>query len=169
MVMTPNANKRTTPNANKRPLKENTMRLTVMQKKLLNNIKVMLLESCHAPGCYQVSKCPNQCSCRTRRTFALNTETAICWEIADRIDDILKHTYTTIPKYQIRDFVAAVEAFSSIARFHMSKGWETFLHDLYQSISTITYPNLSEGRLSMLKITINNFPKTLKRLKRYPK
>ena len=165
--MTPNANKRTTPNANKRPLKENTMRLKIPQKLILTKIRVMLLASCHAPECDQTSKCPNQCPCRTRRTFALNTETAICWEIADRIKDILE--WTTIPKHQIRDFVAATEGLSSIARFHMSKGWETFLEDLYRSISTITHPNTTQQRLSMFDSTIDDFYETLKRLKRYPK
>ena len=143
------------------------MRLKSSQKLLLTKIRVMLLASCHAPRCDRTSKCPNQCPCRTRRTFALNTETSICWEIADRIKDILE--YTTIPKYQIREFVAATEGLSSIARFHMSKGWETFLYSLYRSISTITLPTVTEQRLSMFDETIDNFYETLKRLKRYPK
>ena len=108
----------------------------------LYSIGVVLLKSCHAKGCDRISKCPRQCGCRSRRTFELNTETAMCWQMAEELWQLIRSRCgqhgvgPTIA--QIESVTATAKAFSSITRFHMSKGWQRFFEDLWRCISDMT-------------------------------
>lgn len=143
--------------------------MTKKQQDLLNNLRVVLLESCHAPGCARISRCPRQCGCRSRREFKLNTETAICWEIADKIRTVTR--WPRPAKKDANEIVAASKAYHDISRFHMTRGWQSFFLNLYRCLASIVNPknNIwdyweSEGtdRITYLK-------NSLKRLKRYPR
>lgn len=142
------------------------MTLTITQKNLLNKMRVILLASCHAPDCNRISKCPNQCSCRTRRTFALNTETAICWEIADEIWDISRRERPL--KQDLSHLVSATKAYSELARYHMTRGWQNFFLNLHRCIDGIINPYLPIDH-ARFKRTIKYLENCLKRVKRFPK
>lgn len=134
---------------------------------LLNEVRVMLLASCHAPGCRRISKCPRQCGCRSKRTFALNTETAFCWEIADEILRVIKMKRPR--KQDLRDLVIITRAYSDITRFHMTKGWQRFFWNLFLCIEAITNTKGEIWWASENEEIIETLKKSLKRLKRYPR
>ena len=131
----------------------------------LRELEHLLRASCHAPGCDTVKSCPNQCKCRHRRRFKLNTETAICWQIADNIFNTFR--WKGNPR---KDVCVAIntktDAYYDIARFHMSKGWENFF---LRVRNVIWYSTMRPEYLLLPKYTIEGLTKTISRLKREPR
>ena len=137
--------------------------------KLLNNLRIVLLESCHAEECHRVSKCPKICGCNSRRTFKLNTETAICWEIADRLGQLVGNGYNHPLKKDVEDLIAAADGYYNISRFHMSRGWEKFFMDIRSIIIALTLNPSYLPDSYRDKNIMNQLRGRLKRLKRYPR
>ena len=113
-----------------------------VQKSSLKQLETILRELCHAPGCKRLEKCPNQCPCRRERKFKLNTETAICWEIADKIKDFIRWDVRT--KLESHALESAVFAYSDLTRFHMSRGWQKFFEKVGHFVYRINQVNKVE-------------------------
>jgi len=143
------------------------VRLNLEKRESLKRIRFILKASCHADGCENINTCPNQCKCRYDRTFKLNTETAMCWEIGDEIWDLLKYQHPS--RGMIDGLVETCRAYEKLSRFHMTKGWENFLRDLAQCIQALTNPPTSYTSYIQEEGYINELKGRLKRLKRYPK
>jgi hypothetical protein len=132
----------------------------------LKRLEVLLREAVHAPGCNTIKRCPNQCFCKHDRKFQLNTETAICWQIADNINIFLTHKEFT--KKSCEALKIKSIAYEDIARFHMSKGWERFFCLITRTIEYLTELEIwnpwesTESGLEYLRQMIG-------RLKRYPR
>jgi len=140
-----------------------------VQGKLLNKLRIMLLASCHAEGCLRISTCPNLCGCRSRRTFKLNTETAICWEIAHRLWNLIGSGMNDPLKAEVVDLIAATKGYWNIARFHMTKGWDNFFHSVYSCICALTIDPHDYKEHYGDEEAINKMKGILKQLKRYPR
>ena len=142
------------------------MKLTSDTRRLLNKLRIILKKACHAEGCDRVTLCPNQCGCRTRRPFKLNTETSICWEIADRIWIISRDS--TPYKSDVDNVAISIDAYYNLGRFHMSRGWEKCFKDV-----AACYREIIEEQNSVWKgngeNSINNLGSRVNRLKRYPR
>jgi hypothetical protein len=131
------------------------MRMTHTKETQLDALIVMLRKACHAPGCQSLRRCPNMCGCRTKRTFKMNTDTAICWEIAD----------LSVQKRHIEDIEDKIGAYAELSRFHSSNGWQNFFWDIkaiYRDIMFI-------GDYSHPERQIKSLSNKIKSLKRYPK
>jgi len=142
------------------------MKLSSDTRRLLNKLRLMLKEACHAQGCDRVSLCPNQCGCRTRRPFKLNTETSICWEIADQIWIISRDS--TPYKSDVDKVAINIDAYHNLARFHMSRGWEKFFNDV-----SVCYRGIIENQNTIWKgcgeDSIRDLGNRVNRLKREPR
>jgi len=141
------------------------MRIKSETRKLFNNMRIMLRQVCHADGCTTLRKCPNQCQCRNERTFRLNTETAICWELADKIWEIFGQNKMPL-KSEIKRLIEHASAYNDLSRFHMSKGWQRFFERVHRSMRVIAedseWPSNSEQTIKDLRVIS-------KRLKRFPR
>lgn len=134
-----------------------------IDKNSLNELIDILREACHAKGCEKTYSCPNQCKCRTRRPFKLNTETAICWEIADKLRMLVRHQPPL--KLDVEKVIISAKSYTDISRFHMSRGWQKFFLEVSRCVSDLTIDSLcylSTHRLPGLR-------NTSKRLKREPR
>jgi hypothetical protein len=140
--------------------------MTKKQQDSINNLRLVLLASCHAPDCKRVYNCPRQCGCRSRRQFKLNTETAICWELADQL-----HPAHRLTKTDLNEIVIATKAYNGISRYHMTIGWQKFFVNLNRCLDLIVNPknNLWDYWESQESDRIKYLEKSLKRLKRYPR
>ena len=135
---------------------------------LLKKLSIMLKESCHAPGCQKYRNCPRQCGCNKRRTFKLNTETAMCWEISDILWGMFRRYKPTITDR--RKVVAAVYAYNNLTRFHMTKGWQNFFNSIAECIEENCFPTKRYFKVWVTNIHyIDNLKTRLNRLKRYPR
>ncbi len=106
---------------------------------LLFDLQLFLKSACHAPGCDTIARCPDQCKCRTKRTFKTNTETAICWELANQIFNYLRGERQLV-KHKLKLQIYA-SAYSDLARYHMTEGWNNFYKNAYVIIRMIFNPN----------------------------
>lgn len=131
----------------------------------LRELEHLLRASCHAPGCDSVKRCPNQCKCRHRRRFKLNTETCICWQIADNIFNSFRWK-GNLRKDACIALITKADAYYDIARFHMSKGWERFFRRVRY---VITYSTIDPQKFISSECTIAGLTKTMSRLKREPR
>jgi hypothetical protein len=134
-----------------------------IDKNSLNELAGILREACHAKDCDRIFNCPNFCGCRTRRPFKLNTETAMCWEIADKLRMLVREQRPL--KSDIEKVIISAESYTDISRFHMSRGWQKFFLEVSRCISDLTIDSdryLSTHRLPGLRNTV-------KRLKREPR
>lgn len=137
----------------------------------LRELQKFLRAMCHAPGCDRVKNCPNQCGCRSRRSFELNTETAICWELADSITMLVVGVTVRGPRKSLcKDLVMKATAYSEISRFHMTAGWERFFEYIvyYIKALTIRQRNPYYG-FDSLGDMFESLKRTGSRLKRYPR
>ena len=129
----------------------------------LNNI---MAGACHAKGCETIFRCPRYCSCRKQRTFKLNTETAVCWEISQHIWKIIKSHKPS--KRYIEDIIQQVIGVSEISRYHMTQGWETLFENAIKCIRYCTvnleYWSISESKFIMIsmKRSISQLSRQLK-------
>lgn len=142
------------------------MRLTHNKITHLRSLKLLLQKACHAPGCDLVRKCPVQCPCRSQRKFKLNTDTAICWEIAELLWTL--SMTNRVHKSYVRMIKNKIAAYAEVTRHHSTEGWNRFFWDVKAAYSVIineqdtcSYPS-SKNRIEDLRRRIN-------RLKRYPK
>jgi len=127
----------------------------------------VLRSFCHAPGCETLRRCPHQCSCRNRRTFKTNNETAICWELANNIFNYLRRDRQLAKDKSILEAQAFV--YLNLSRYHMTKGWTNLYEIAFQIIRMIL--NKHEWYSPELSIA-NRFMemrRVLTRLKRDPK
>jgi hypothetical protein len=143
--------------------------MTNKQLVLLNHLRALLLGSCHAPGCKKIRTCPRQCGCRSRREFKLNTETSICWEIADKLRNVTR--WSKVAKKDLNEILAASQAYHDISRFHMTRGWQTFFLNLHRCLDSIINPrqNMMDYWKTQEEDRIDYLKSILKRLKRYPR
>ncbi len=109
--------------------------------------------------------CSGRDRSRHQRTFKLNTETAICWEIADLFQSC--RSYNGV--YLNKDLCTKIYAYFDIARFHMSKGWEDLFHKLYYVTSVLRSPHKRVCPDSMIEEYLEKIERKIPRLKRYPK
>lgn len=141
------------------------MRITDDKRTQLNRLRVLLQEACHAPGCKRLKNCPRQCGCRTRRTFKLNTDTAMCWEIAALLFTLRRCTIVT--KTEIKEISDKIRAYAEVTRHHSTKGWQKFFWTVKETYDFITtgdpwWDNQADHSIAGLKGRMN-------RLKRYPR
>ena len=142
------------------------MRITHEKTQQLSQLRVLLKGACHAPKCDRIRICPRQCKCRVVRSFELNTDTAICWEIAELLW-ILQRSYT-VNKAYVKEIKDKIIAYAEVSRHHSTKGWERFFWRVERTYSTImdiqdSWPDPGPEDL------IYDLKKRLIRLKRYPK
>ena len=138
------------------------------QHKILFELMTILKSFCHAPGCGTVNICPHQCSCRNRRTFKTNNETAICWELANNIFNYLRGDRKLV-KQKTR-LEAQALAYTNLSRYHMTRGWTNLFEIAHQTIQMVlnnhdyyfSFKLSIPGRFMEMKRVIN-------RLKRDPK
>jgi len=141
------------------------MNITQSMSQHIRNLKNLLREACHSKGCTRTKICPRQCRCRTERTFELNTDTAICWEIADLLKDLQR--CERVNKEYVKEIRDKITAYAEVTRHHSSKGWQRFFWKVETTYATIIghygWPDESvEGLLEILKIRLTH-------LKRYPR
>ena len=144
-------------------------RLNNDMRQNLSTLRFILKEVCHADGCTTVTICPKQCGCRGRRKFKLNTETSICWELADRIYDILRFGDDPTRR-ELNDLIEAARSYCNISRFHMSRGWQRFFNHVEQCIRALFEPYPPHYVVYMRTDEfLQELKGRLKRLKRDPK
>lgn len=141
------------------------MNINNIKARQIRTLKDLLRGACHAPGCHNLKRCPRQCQCRYEREFELNTDTAICWEIAELLVDLQRSE--RVNKSYVKEIKDKIIGYAEVTRHHSSKGWEAFFWSVNTTYRTIVgeidWPDDSaDGRLRDLKNKIN-------RLKRYPK
>ena len=141
------------------------MRVTNEKLNQLRNLKVILQQAYHDPACRNISTCPRQCGCRTRRQFELNTDTAICWEIADLFWKTNRST--TVSKADVKEISDKIAAYGEVTRHHSSDGWQKFFWNVKKAFDSIfqttNWPDPSTDDW------IRHLKNTIGRLKRYPK
>ncbi len=108
------------------------------QHEILMDLQLFLKSACHAPGCDTIARCPDQCKCRTKRTFKTNDETAICWELANQIFNYLRGE-RQLAKHK-QKVEAHTLAYINLARYHMTEGWNNFYKNVYIIIQMIFNP-----------------------------
>ena len=136
-----------------------------IKSKKLKQVEGLLRKACHAKDCSALTRCPNQCTCRVRRPFKLNTETAMCWEIAERLRDLLRYDSDSIPKLNVDELNEMVNSYINLSVYHMSDGWVKFFKDIGRCIDSLTsnpYWYYSSRTLPFLETRLN-------RLKREPR
>ena len=140
-----------------------------VQTRAIRRLIILLQKACHAPDCDKTFRCPRQCGCRSRRTFKLNTETAICYQLAQDLNELVRYTsHNKALKTDIIVVVEAATAYAQLSRYHMTLGWQRFFKDITQCIVEITkaqnsfWPRSVDHSIKDLEYRIN-------RLKRYPK
>lgn len=109
------------------------------QHELLMDLVRVLRSFCHAPGCETLRRCPHQCSCRNRRTFKTNNETAICWELANNIFNYLRGE-RKLARHKITLETQAV-AYMHLSYYHMTKGWSSLYQSAFQIIRMVLNQN----------------------------
>jgi len=142
------------------------MRITYTKESHLSRLIVMLRKACHAPGCLKLRICPNHCGCRTRRTFAMNIDTAICWEIADILHHLKNNI--TVSKREVQNVGERITAYAELGRYHSSKGWQNFFWEVKKIYVSIMSPEEDYWPRN-IEYEINYQAARLKYLKRYPK
>jgi hypothetical protein len=144
----------------------NKEKLMKYDKKAITELRQMLLGACHAEGCHRITKCPTTCSCKTRRTFKLNTETAICWVIADFLDGITSADNPS--RSYIENIVAEVTGLCLLSEYHMTLGWKVFIQNIRFCIIMSTS---IEACISCLtpEDLIQSMKRSLRQLKREPR
>jgi hypothetical protein len=143
-------------------------RLNNEMRQNLSTLRFILKEACHADGCTTVTICPRQCGCRNRRTFKLNTETSICWELGDRIYDLLRFDYDPTRR-ELNDLIEAARSYYHLSRFHMTRGWKRFFNDVEQCIEALCEPTPHYFVYMRADEFLRKLKGNLKRLKREPK
>lgn len=142
------------------------MRMTHTKTTQISRLVTMLRKACHAPGCRKLRSCPNMCGCRTKRTFSMNIDTAICWEIADLLHHLKNNL--TVSKRVVENTEERIIAYAELGRFHSSKGWQNFFWEIKKIYTSIMLPKEDwwprdiEYEIKLLTGKINS-------LKRYPK
>ena len=140
-----------------------------VQTRAIRRLIILLQKACHAPDCDTTFKCPRQCGCRSRRTFKLNTETAICYQLAEDLNSLVRYSsHNKALKTDIIVVVEAATAYTQLSRYHMTLGWMRFFKDVTQCIVDMTKQESFIWPRSVEK-TINDLEYRINRLKRYPK
>ena len=145
----------------------------------LEELMWILRESCHAPGCINPLRCPVNCSCRYKRKFKLNIDTAFCWEVANIIDRFLRNKY----KHTFTNFKRYYNEYTILSRFYSyhptTKAWGYLntnisffvldhTYDLFDtSLKLNTYEINSKKRY--IEKEVKDIEHRLKVLKRFPK
>lgn len=142
------------------------MRITCTKESQLSMLLIMLKKACHAPGCLKVRACPNQCGCRTKRNFALNMDTAICWEIADILHHLKNNN--TVPKREVENIRDRITAYAELSSYHSSEGWQNFFCDVKRIYNAIMFPN-DNWWTRDIEYEINLLSSRSRSLKRYSK
>jgi len=146
------------------------VRLNNEMRQNLSTLRFILKEACHADGCTTVTICPKQCGCRGRRTFKLNTETSICWELGDRIYDLLRFDYDPTRR-ELNDLIDVARSYCNLSRFHMTRGWQRFFNHVEQFIEAVCVYELTYSYFVYMRADefLQKLKGSLKRLKREPK
>ena len=141
------------------------MTITKESEKILNNIINILYGACHAPNCKHISKrkCPISCGCRTERKFKLNTETAMCWEIANQIYNILRFSRPT--KQDVQKVISIADSSMMLSQYHMTRGWHSFFSTIFRLLQMILVDQMS----FYVSRDLSSLKRSLPRLKREPK
>lgn len=143
------------------------MRLTEVKRKQLIELRLLLQRACHAPGCKRVKNCPRQCGCRTTRTFKLNTDTAICWEIADLLSKFAR--YRMMNKEDVKEIADKIRAYAEVTRHHSTKGWQEFFWSVKETYDHIIDCKFLCPHIIKPDNQITNLKNRVNRLKRYPR
>jgi hypothetical protein len=143
-------------------------RLNNDMRQNLSTLRFILKEVCHADGCTTVTICPKQCGCRGRRTFKLNTETSICWELGARIYDLLRFGDDP-PRRELNDLSEAARSYYNLSRYHMTRGWRRFFNHVEQCIEALCEPPPHYFVYMRTDEFLQELKSSLKRLKREPK
>ena len=144
----------------------------IEKERILHELVHILRKACHAPDCDGLLRtCPNQCGCNKRRKFKLNTETAMCWVIANEIGRRLRHSKITITQQD----VDIAYAYIQLSNYHMSQGWKNLLLSVHRILRIISdgkrtlghvpgydYIDACNRELSSIRYSVN-------RLKREPR
>jgi len=131
----------------------------------MQRLRIILQASCHANGCREVLTCPRHCRCRTQRTFKLNTETSMCWELGDHIWMLSKYDNPTMG--ELDDLIKTSTAYDNLTRYHMSRGWQRFFRDVLYCIQSLCEPACYDYMRS--DEFFKKLESRVKRLKREPK
>ena len=143
-------------------------RLNNEMRQNLSTLRFILKEACHAEGCTKITICPRQCGCRNRRTFKLNTETSICWELGDRIYDLLRFGDDPTRR-ELNDLIEAARSYYNLSRFHMSRGWQKFFNHVEQCIEALLEAPPSYLVYMRTDEFLQELRSRINRLKREPK
>jgi len=129
----------------------------------LIKVREMLRGSVHAKGCETTTKCPNSCPCRNERPFKLNTETAMCWVMADLISEILRSKHS---RKTHEGLCLQIESLSILCNYHMTEGWIYFFENVKQTVERTGNDWYNE---TIINGDIENMKRSLSRLKREPR
>ena len=99
-------------------------------------LKDMLRLACHAKDCKDIHICPNYCSCRTRRPFKLNIETAVCWEMANILSRELLYNNITSSRRELLS--CKFSTLSILTIYHSSRGWSNFFKETTKVVNMLT-------------------------------
>jgi len=141
------------------------MRMNNVIENHLRRLEILLRQTCHDSNCSNVFTCPRYCACRSKRSFELNFDTAMCWEIAELIHNC--RCEVVITKKFIKENRDKILAYAEVSRHHSTKGWEKFFCNINRAFQTIMDKDPHrfydpEDRIAVLRYSVN-------RLKRYPK
>ena len=143
------------------------MKLNKKKSEQLKQLELLLRSAVHHPGCDRLTVCPKQCRCRERRTFKLNTETSICWEMAE----VFKYCRGCgcTGSYVNKNTSAIALAYHDLARYHMSDGWGTLFNNIYYILNMMRDSDRYVSSEAMTDKYLEKIKKSIPRLKRYPR
>lgn len=128
----------------------------------------MLRGVAHAPGCLNLGRCPQVCGCRAERRFELDTNTAMCWEIAL----LLGANKWIQTKYEREKIEHTIQAYRDLAEYHETKGWVNLFYEIYHLFirangihedRTNRQNTIAEESLTYLRKVIPRLKRTTKR------
>lgn len=109
---------------------------TYHKRMILEELRDLLYGVCHDPQCTNLKRtCPNQCRCRYGRTFQLNNETAICWELAGMIARRFEYTNPVVTQKMIKQ----AQIYEELSYYHMSSGWGNFFMHVRQILRALKH------------------------------
>lgn len=128
----------------------------IYYKKLAKILKA----ACHGKGCLYLYNCPNQCQCRKNRTFKLNTETAICWILANSINC---NVYNMRKQIKI-GLAKRMKAYHDLSVYHMSEGWINFFGRVSSILEMLSFNRSCDN--SNISNELEKLQNNVNRLKR---
>jgi hypothetical protein len=133
----------------------------------LTKVRRLLRSLCHDENCATLNKCPKLCLCDERRTFKLNTETAICWLMARFIAPLCDSSRDMSELYA-ETIIEKMNTLIILSSFHISNHWQILFSQaaVYVSMTTVddSFTTKPEDLLKRMKESITKLDREPKQV-----